>query len=360
MVQQLSTNTFGTAKWIVSSTLSNGTHTTIASALTSASSGETIFIRPGTYTENLTLKAGVNLAAYICDSPSGQVTISGKCSYSSAGQVNISGINLQTNSDYALEVTGSAASRVFLNECRVTNTNNTAINFTSSSASATIYLNYCSTAVGATNALFTSSSAGSINFWWCLMSSGSTTASSISAGAMQMSNCYCAESMSFSGTAQMIIFNSSIRTFGRNITCVTMTGTSSGFIANSLIQSGTASAISVGSQVIVTGCTIYTSNANAITGAGTISYAGLDFGNTSSTINTTTQTVLNSGPRIQFGNGVAGTGGCQAMSGTGSPSGAVTAPKGSLFLRTDGSGVNDRAYINTDAGTTWTAIVTVA
>ena len=99
--QQLSTNTFCTAKWIVSPTATDGTHTTIAAALTAASSGDTIFIRPGTYTENLTLKAGVNLAAYDCDAFSGQVTISGKCSFSAAGQVDISGIRLQTNGDFA-------------------------------------------------------------------------------------------------------------------------------------------------------------------------------------------------------------------------------------------------------------------
>jgi pectin methylesterase-like acyl-CoA thioesterase len=59
----LSTNNYGPAKFIVSSSAANGTHTTIAAALTSASTGDTIFIRPGTYTENLTLKAGVNLTA---------------------------------------------------------------------------------------------------------------------------------------------------------------------------------------------------------------------------------------------------------------------------------------------------------
>lgn len=38
----------------------------------------------------------------------------------------------------------------------------------------------------------------------------------------------------------------------------------------------------------------------------------------------------------------------------------VSAAKGSLYIRSDGTGANDRAFINTDGGTTWTAIVTVA
>lgn len=354
MVQQLGSNTFGTAKWIVSATASDGTHTTIGAALTSASSGDTIFIRPGTYTENLTLKAGVNLTAYVCDAFSGQVTISGKCSFSSAGQVDMSGIRLQTNGDYALEVSGSAASVVILNECQVVNTDNTAINYTSSSASSSISLNYCYTFVPATNTLFTSSAAGSINFWWCLLSCASSTPSTSSAGFIQMSNCYCTQPIATSGTNQMFIGNTSIRTFGTNTTCLTYTGTSSGMVTNCLIQSGTASAISVDSQVLVTNTTIYSTNANVITGAGTLRYSGLAFGDTGSTINTTTQTLGNTGPRIQLGDGVAGTGGAQMMSGTGDPNGVVTAPQGSMYLRRDG-GAGTLFYVNSNGITAWTA-----
>jgi len=46
------------------------------------------------------------------------------------------------------------------------------------------------------------------------------------------------------------------------------------------------------------------------------------------------------------------------LSGSGAPT--MEAPKGSLYLRTDGSGTSDRAYINTDGSTTWTSITTAA
>lgn len=46
--------------------------------------------------------------------------------------------------------------------------------------------------------------------------------------------------------------------------------------------------------------------------------------------------------------------------GTGSPNTVVTAPKGSLYIRTDGSGIADRMYINTDASTAWTTFATAA
>jgi len=44
--------------------------------------------------------------------------------------------------------------------------------------------------------------------------------------------------------------------------------------------------------------------------------------------------------------------------GSGAPS--LSAAKGSLYLRSDGTGTSNRAYINTDGSTTWTAITTAA
>jgi hypothetical protein len=44
--------------------------------------------------------------------------------------------------------------------------------------------------------------------------------------------------------------------------------------------------------------------------------------------------------------------------GSGAPT--LSAAKGSLYLRSDGSGINDRMYVNTDSATTWTAVVTAA
>ena len=44
--------------------------------------------------------------------------------------------------------------------------------------------------------------------------------------------------------------------------------------------------------------------------------------------------------------------------GSGAPS--ISAAKGSLYLRTDGTTTNNRAYINTDGATSWTNITTGA
>jgi hypothetical protein len=75
-------------------------------------------------------------------------------------------------------------------------------------------------------------------------------------------------------------------------------------------------------------------------------------------------TITNSGTAIPAG-GTAGAGvmmSSTANFGTFFGSGAPTlsAAKGSLYLRSDGSATNNRAYINTDGGTTWTALTTAA
>lgn len=46
------------------------------------------------------------------------------------------------------------------------------------------------------------------------------------------------------------------------------------------------------------------------------------------------------------------------FAGSGEPT--FAALQGSLYLRTDGSSTSTRAYINTDGGTTWTAVTTAA
>lgn len=296
--QQLSTNTFGTAKWIVSATASDGTHTTIAAALTSASSGDTIFIRPGTYTENLTLKAGVNLTAYVCDAFTPNVTISGKCTFTAAGTVSISGINLQTNSDFALAVTGSSASIVYLNNCYINASNNTAISYTSSSSSSAIYITYCQGNLATTGiGYWTASSAGTLRVMYCNLNNtgGSTTASTTSATPIDLFYCRIQAPLSSSSTGQINITNCNINTGAQNTTPVTIGGTTASVFANSGFFGGTASAISVSSGATLSlyqNCQVDSSNTNAITGAGTINYGVVVYTGSSKLDNVTTQTSI--------------------------------------------------------------------
>jgi hypothetical protein len=55
---------------------------------------------------------------------------------------------------------------------------------------------------------------------------------------------------------------------------------------------------------------------------------------------------------------VSSTGNFGVFFGSGAPT--LSAAKGSLYLRSDGSGIADRMYVNTNGSTTWTAVATVA
>lgn len=342
-------NNFGTAKWIVDATAGQGTHTTIAAALTAASSGQTIFIRPGTYTENLTLKAGVNLVAYLGDSYTPNVTIVGKCTFTGAGTVTLSGLYLKTNGDFFLAVTGSAASVVNVVGCFLDCHDNTGISYTSSSSSSAIDIELCNYLYGTnTTPLFASSGAGAISFLYT-QSTGSVSSSSgantCSAGTVNSAYSTISSPITFSGTANLSAIGATFATQSVNATCLTIGGSTTSEAINCYFLSGTASSISVS-----VGCTLHlkgsatvsSSNANAITGAGVLKYASIDFIGSSSTINTTTiQNFNDSIPSISSSNG------SQAI--TVGSTGNVSVPSGNLTVtRSNVAGTVALGLSNTD------------
>jgi hypothetical protein len=218
---------YSTANGFIVSQDGTGDFSTISAALTAASSGDTIFIRPGTYTENLTLKAGVNLSAFECDSSlngTGKVIISGTCTLTAAGSVTISGIQLQTNSAALLAVTGTLASIVNLKNCYLNMTNNTGITFSTSSASGAINLQDCNGDLGTTGiGVFAHSSAGTLTFQTSFFtnSGGSSTASTISAGIVIVRQSRLTNPVTGSSTSQINFTQANINTSAQNVTCVT-------------------------------------------------------------------------------------------------------------------------------------------
>lgn len=80
-------------------------------------------------------------------------------------------------------------------------------------------------------------------------------------------------------------------------------------------------------------------------------------GNTTALTSVTVNTPVGSPVILTQGASISGV---YVLSGAGSPSGVVTAPQGSLYLNTTGSSTSTRAYINTNAGTAWTAITTAS
>jgi hypothetical protein len=314
-----SDNRYGVAQLIVAPTLAQGAnYTTIASALTAAVSGQTIFIRPGTYTEDLTLKAGVNLTAFDCDAFTPNVTIVGNATFTAAGSVSISGIRLQTNSAAFLTISGSAASIVWLTECYLNCTNSTGIILSTSDSGGAVRIQNCFGNIGTTGiSLFTSTSPSSIiiNDTTIVNNGSSTTSSSLSEGLFRAR--YCSFNIPFttSSTGTINFYGVFVDTSGTNTTCITTAGTSvSHVLAASKFDAGTGSSISIGSGTLIamSDCSISSTNANAITGAGTLVHTGLSYINTSSVINTTTVTNRNFGrtgtftPVLNFGGATTG------------------------------------------------------
>jgi hypothetical protein len=268
----------------------SGDFTTIAAALTAASSGMDIFIRPGTYTENLTLKAGVNIVGFTGDESTPNVTIIGKLTYTVAGTCTISNIRLQTNSDFFLVVSGSSASIINLKDCTLNCSNNTGISYTSSSASSQILIDSCTGLIGTTGiTYFVSTASGNIIIRYSSFGNGgaTTTASSTSTGQIQTEYTRMNVPISATGTST-IQLTYSIFQPGNN-TAITTSGTSNAIIRGCRIGSGTASALSIGSGTSLScfSTSLGSSNTNAVAGAGNFIYAGISFDNTSNTLQNT-------------------------------------------------------------------------
>jgi hypothetical protein len=299
---QLTINPMSSARWIVdplslvSGVQFNGTHSTLQGAISVAQSGDTIFLMPGiyTFTTPLALVAGVNIVAWTADALTPNVTINGPLVASFAGTCSLSGLFLQTNSAPCLTVSGSNATLVNLESCFINCLNNTGISYTSSSVNSGISLYRCNGNLGTTGiGLFASSAAGEMIFSHCTFtnSGNSLAASTLSSGLIRILHSNFRSALTTSGTAGIDgITNSSFVSNFINTTCLTVGGSGVSGIDETHFNSGTASGISVGSNLTLSNCTISSSNTNAITGSGTIIYSVLGFPSSSSTINTTTQT----------------------------------------------------------------------
>ena len=289
----LSTNRYGEADLIVSTSAANGTHVTLTSALAAAVSGQTVFLRD-TVTENVTIPPGVNIAAWtgsLLNTP----TIIGTVTMTGAGTSTISGVRLQTNSAALIAVTGSAASVLRLFSCYLNMTNNTGITFSSSSSSAQIRMDSCRGDLGTTGiAIFSHSSAGSLGFLNSAISNNgvSSTANTCSSGSVILLNSYLPNPITMSGTGTITVKYSEIDTSATNTTSLTTVSGTMNDLQYVRLSSGTATPLSVGGTVTVSGATLHHTNATGITGAGTLVYAGGGIWQTSTvgTISVTTLT----------------------------------------------------------------------
>lgn len=285
----LSTNNYGNCKFIVATSAANGTHTTIASALAAASSGDTIFIQASAtpYTENLTLKSGVNLTAFGCDSFTPNVIIQGNMTASYNGNVTLSGLLLKTNSANYLTVSGSNSSTLNLIDCVCSASNNDGMNI--NSANFSVVFQDSRIAAASTFKNFSISN-GNVSFYQGIFNSGDNTANTISTGVANFFGVDVASIITTSSTGAVNFIGGNWNDNGSNTTLLTTAGTGGSSIFNARLSSGTASTISIGTgtTVVLVNSSVTSSNTNAITGLGTLDIGGVVFTGSSSTINTNT------------------------------------------------------------------------
>lgn len=268
-----------------------GTYQTIQAAVTAASSGDVIFLRDGTYTENVTLKDGIIITSF--DERGGTPPeVVGKFSLSS-GTAVLKGLELSTNTDYVISCTGTGTVNAY--NCRLNGTDNTLIQNTSSGL---VRVERCSINLSADVKVFEASGSGGVFLRYCTGSNTASNTASTHSGTgatVRVEHCNIPFNFSVSSSTGILVSNSTLDCGAINLTCITTAGTATSRITASLLSSGTSSCISVGSGTTVSlgSSVISSSNTNAITGAGTIEYGNVSYNSTSSLINTTTQSPMN-------------------------------------------------------------------
>ncbi|GEM_PF-4058401 len=367
-------NPMSSTRWIVDPLGTNGTHTTIQSAINSATAGDDILImtNPNHYSENLTLKPGVNLTGFNGDNLTGQVVVNGNLSYNSNGAISLSNISFTiavANNLLNCLPTGANVSTMTFNNCSFTAGGTASyflINTSSVSAFSSVNFINCNFDLPNANAgYYANSGNGQISFQNSFLgnSGGSTVYSSCSAGVVNATNTQFSAPLQYSGSGAGTLDGCVLNTSAIPFTALDYSATTGAVGCKYCrILTGSANSVIVTSPSVLQFqyCDIYNTGTYAITGNGIVEYAPIAFTNTTFALNTTiVQSPTLIGPVLQLAP-FSGTLPVQIMGGNGTPNGVVTAPIGSLFSRTDASSATTRLYINTNGMTAWTNITCAA
>jgi len=313
MAQTLSTNVFPTANFVVSSVKQYGTHTTIASALAQAVSGDIVFLTEGSYSESFTIPSGVCLVAHAGVGAARSVRIDGTISVTS-GRVVISGISLESSiTGIIINVSGASASAVILTNCRILCSGSNAITNSSSNAGTKITIRNCTGNMGSLGgAYFSSNSVGSVEIEYSDLNNTiqSVTANGINNGNLKINWSQIQNPISSSGTASIVSRHSTYSDL-TNTTRVNYGGSGVNSSAFDSFFSGNAVCATVTSpSVLKIGSSVLNSfNSSAITGTGTTNYGLVQYYSSAQAIATTTKSAMNGRtwtPIVTFGGASVG------------------------------------------------------
>lgn len=345
---------------------------TIGAAITAASAGTTISIAPGNYAENVTLKAGVSLQGQ----QARNAFISGNMTAGYSGTVYLHSLDLQAASGVVLTMSGSNVTNLSLDDCHIDSQNGAshAVSYTATNASAKFSFDNGAITVansGSGATVFTSSSSAAGSIIWEDVSAtildnpdhvSLNVGGSVSfthtfdtvTGSVQVAN-----SAAYVGT-DIRYTTATVPVLVTNSSGVSVLGSSAIYTTANPAVTG-AGGFAYGLIGWLSSGNSFASTLNGGAGAAILPSASISLAGTASTtgaVSAYTATAIPAGGTAGAGFKLSSTSNFGVFFGSGAPT--LSAAKGSLYLRSDGSTTNDRAYINTNGSTTWTALTTAA
>lgn len=292
--QQVGTNKFSVAKWIIDDTglASGATHTTFAGAIASAAADDAIFVKPGTYTENFTIDKSLKfMTGQARGNNSSSVVITGTVTQTAAATCTFNGFAFNTNSATIISITGVNAVQFHCFNCNFFLADGDGL--TMDNANGVFSFDYCQFNQSADSLdIYNITACNVVSFNNCVSFNASLPGiSTTAAGRVRLQHCnFQGQNFTTSASGNMLISFCEVDN-GASIG-LTTSGTGTSIIQNSLFVSTTAAVISVGAGTTlnVQGLTVDSTNANPITGAGTITYSDIGCSNTGNGIDVTTQT----------------------------------------------------------------------
>jgi hypothetical protein len=317
---------------------------TIQSALNAAAANPAvIFLQPGSYTENLDFALNNNGSIEIVSLNRYAATITGVHIPCANGAISFVNLNLISTTDIFFN-SDSGNTRLTLDTCQASCTNGFIFNVALWSGPIQILRSTC---IGTQNGVVNNASGLSSTFIQSsYVGAGTTRQMAIAEGSLLMEQCD-VDCPIFTGILGSAIFFNC--TFMKTISIGTNLKIS---FLNSYWDCGANTAIDFqasGSTISLFDSSINTSASPAIAGSsGTMIASNVSFEDNSLiaagiTLSSQSKNLI---------------GGAMFFSGTGAP--GMVAPQGSLYMRLDGSGIADRAYVNTNGSTAWTNVVTAS
>lgn len=295
MVRVNSDNLFGTTQYIVDANASLGSFTTIQAAVTAANAagGGNVFIRAGTYTENVTVPSNITLigdAGETFNSSSSQTTILGALVFSDVTNVNIFNLFIKANgATVPLQFSGTLTTQVSLTNITAQAALGSVISCTNANVSAYINQSFIYQD-GAFSTLTMTNGFLDFSFSFIGPSGISNTAvPSVLSGAADLviQESIVQSSIQLTGTSEMLSIFSQIGGLGIAIDMQSSRTVSLDY-CYVIAPDGSSAAINIagGGTVACTNCSLFSNSAvHAVTGSGTFNYDLLSFTNgTNSTL----------------------------------------------------------------------------